>query len=32
MGIGAALILPSTLPIITDILPDGGERQRAIEL
>jgi len=30
MGIGAALIMPSTLSIITDMFRDGGERQRAI--
>jgi len=32
MGIGAALIMPSTLSIITDMFRDGGERQRAIGL
>jgi EmrB/QacA subfamily drug resistance transporter len=32
MGIGAALIMPSTLAIITDTFRDGGERQRAIGL
>jgi MFS family permease len=32
MGIGAALIMPSTLSIITGTFPDGGERQRAIGL
>jgi EmrB/QacA subfamily drug resistance transporter len=32
MGIGAALIMPSTLSIITDTFRDGGERQRAIGL
>jgi EmrB/QacA subfamily drug resistance transporter len=32
MGIGAALMMPSTLSIITDIFRDGGERQRAISL
>jgi EmrB/QacA subfamily drug resistance transporter len=30
MGIGAALMMPSTLSIITDMFPDGGQRQRAI--
>jgi EmrB/QacA subfamily drug resistance transporter len=30
MGIGAALMMPSTLSIITDMFRDGGERQRAI--
>jgi EmrB/QacA subfamily drug resistance transporter len=32
MGIGAALIMPSTLAIITDMFRDAGERQRAIGL
>jgi len=32
MGIGAALIMPSTLAIITDMFRDHGERQRAIGL
>ncbi|MGZ4533349.1 MAG: MFS transporter [Mycobacteriaceae bacterium] len=32
MGIGAALIMPSTLAIITDMFRDPGERQRAIGL
>jgi len=32
MGIGAALIMPSTLSIITDTFRDGRERQRAIGL
>ncbi len=32
MGIGAALIMPSTLSIITDMFRDGAERQRAIGL
>jgi EmrB/QacA subfamily drug resistance transporter len=32
MGIGGALIMPSTLAIITDMFRDGGERQRAIGL
>ncbi len=32
MGVGAALIMPSTLSIITDMFRDGGERQRAIGL
>ena len=32
MGIGAALIMPSTLAIITDVFRDQGERQRAIGL
>jgi EmrB/QacA subfamily drug resistance transporter len=32
MGIGAALIMPSTLSIITDMFRDHGERQRAIGL
>jgi len=32
MGIGAALIMPSTLSIITDMFRDGGQRQRAIGL
>jgi EmrB/QacA subfamily drug resistance transporter len=32
MGIGAALMMPSTLAIITDMFRDGGERQRAIGL
>jgi EmrB/QacA subfamily drug resistance transporter len=32
MGIGAALIMPSTLAIITDMFRDRGERQRAIGL
>ena len=30
MGIGAALMMPSTLSIITDMFRDGGQRQRAI--
>jgi EmrB/QacA subfamily drug resistance transporter len=30
MGIGAALIMPSTLSIITNMFRDGGERQRAL--
>ena len=30
MGIGAALIMPSTLSIITDMFRDSGQRQRAI--
>ncbi len=30
MGVGAALMMPSTLSIITDLFPDGGQRQRAI--
>ena len=30
MGIGAALIMPSTLSIITNTFRDGGERQRAL--
>jgi EmrB/QacA subfamily drug resistance transporter len=30
MGIGAALMMPSTLSIITDVFRDPGERQRAI--
>jgi EmrB/QacA subfamily drug resistance transporter len=32
MGIGGALIMPSTLSIITDMFRDSGERQRAIGL
>ena len=32
MGIGAALMMPSTLSIITDMFRDIGERQRAIGL
>jgi MFS family permease len=32
MGIGAALIMPSTLSIITDMFRDGAKRQRAIGL
>ena len=32
MGLGAALIMPSTLSIITDTFRDRGERQRAIGL
>ena len=32
MGVGAALIMPSTLSIITDMFRDGGQRQRAIGL
>ncbi len=32
MGIGAALLMPSTLSIITDMFRDRGERQRAIGL
>jgi hypothetical protein len=30
MGIGGALIMPSTLSIITDMFRDTGEAQRAI--
>ena len=30
MGIGAAMMMPSTLSIITDMFRDGGQRQRAI--
>ena len=30
MGVGAALMMPSTLAIITDMFRDGGQRQRAI--
>ncbi len=30
MGIGAALIMPSTLSIITNMFADAGERQRAL--
>ncbi len=30
MGIGAALMMPSTLAIIADVFPDGAKRQRAI--
>ena len=30
MGIGAALMMPSTLAIIADVFPDGAQRQRAI--
>ena len=30
MGIGAAIMMPSTLSIITDMFQDGAERQRAI--
>lgn len=30
MGIGAALMMPSTLAIITDVFRDGAQRQRAI--
>jgi len=30
MGIGAALLMPSTLSIITDVFRDPGDRQRAI--
>jgi len=30
MGVGAALIMPSTLSIITTTFTDGGERQRAL--
>lgn len=30
MGVGAALMMPSTLSIITDIFRDGNERQKAI--
>jgi EmrB/QacA subfamily drug resistance transporter len=30
MGVGAALMMPSTLAIITDVFPDAGQRQRAI--
>ncbi len=30
MGIGAALMMPSTLSIITDMFGDAGQRQRAI--
>ena len=32
MGVGAALMMPSTLAIITDMFRDGAERQRAIGL
>jgi len=32
MGIGAALMMPSTLSIITDMFRDAGQRQRAIGL
>jgi len=32
MGIGAVLMMPSTLSIITDMFRDGAERQRAIGL
>ena len=32
MGIGAALMMPSTLSIITDMFHDGAQRQRAIGL
>jgi EmrB/QacA subfamily drug resistance transporter len=32
MGIGAALMMPSTLSIITDVFRDAAERQRAIGL
>ena len=32
MGIGGALMMPSTLSIITDMFRDTGERQRAIGL
>ncbi len=32
MGIGGALMMPSTLAIITDMFRDAGERQRAIGL
>ncbi len=32
MGVGAALIMPSTLAIITDMFREPGERQRAIGL
>ena len=32
MGIGGALMMPSTLSIITDMFQDHGERQRAIGL
>jgi EmrB/QacA subfamily drug resistance transporter len=32
MGIGGALMMPSTLSIITDMFRDGAERQRAIGL
>ena len=30
MGIGAAMMMPSTLSIITDMFQDGAQRQRAI--
>ena len=30
MGVGAALMMPATLSIITDMFRDGGQRQRAI--
>ena len=30
MGVGAALMMPSTLSVITDMFRDGGQRQRAI--
>lgn len=30
MGIGGALMMPSTLAIIADVFPDGAQRQRAI--
>ena len=32
MGVGGALMMPSTLSIITDMFRDSGERQRAIGL
>ena len=32
MGIGAAMMMPATLSIITDVFRDPGERQRAIGL
>lgn len=32
MGIGGALMMPSTLSIVTGMFPDAGERQRAIAL
>ena len=32
MGVGAALMMPSTLSIITDMFRDGAQRQRAIGL
>ena len=32
MGVGGALMMPSTLSIVTDMFRNGGERQRAIAL